>query len=291
MLVVVCLFIFLTVAYFGMGKISLQFLITEPAASARDIGESGILTPFIGTILLTVLGITVALPFSLATAIYICFYSKKGHLRNMIETAIDILAGVPTIVIALFALSIFVMPQFAFLSARIELSEGVYGMAYGRSFLVAAITMSIMILPFVIKAMTESIKAVPEDYVSGSYALGAGKWRTVVHIVLRCARPGLITGTVLGMGRIIGDTAIVWLTLGGTLRMTGLQPWYAPENWISTLKNTGSTLTTYIYYTSPAGEGNNYETAFGASLVLICIILILNITTALLGRIGGTDNA
>jgi len=208
----------------------------------------------------------------------------------MIETAVDILAGVPTIVIALFALSIFVLPQFAFLSARVELSEGVYGMAFGRSFLVAAITMSIMILPFVIKAMTESIKAVPQEYVSGSYALGAGKWRTILRIVLPVARPGLITGTVLGMGRIVGDTAIVWLTLGGTLRMTGLQPWYAPENWLSTLRNTGSTLTSYIYYTSPAGEGNNYETAFAASLVLILIILILNIITALLGRIGGVQN-
>ena len=290
LLTFVCLFILATVMYFGLGKISLQFLITEPSASAVDLDGSGILTPFIGTILLTVLGILAALPFSLATAIYICHYSKKGLLSSAIETGIDILAGVPTIVIALFSLTIFVLPQFSFLSSRIETDNGFSGMAYGRSFLVAAITMSIMVLPFVIKAMSESIKSVPAEYIDGSYALGAGKWQTVVNIVLHCARPGLITGTILGMGRIVGDTAIVWLTLGGTLRMTGLQPWYAPENWASTLRNTGSTLTSYIYYTSPAGEGNNFETAFGASFVLICIILLLNIATAVLGKIGGASH-
>jgi phosphate transport system permease protein len=109
----------------------------------------------------------------------------------------------------------------------------------------------------------------------------------VTQIALRCARPGIVTGTVLGMGRIVGDTAIVWFALGGTLRMTGVQPWYLPENWLSTLKNTGSTLTTYIYYSSPAGEGNSFDTAFGASFVLICIIVLLNAAAALVGRAGG----
>jgi phosphate transport system permease protein len=88
------------------------------------------------------------------------------------------------------------------------------------------------------------------------------------------------------MGRIVGDTAIVWLTLGGTLRMTGIQPWYAPENWLSTVQNTGSTLTSYIFYTSPAGEGNLPSVSFGASLVLIIIIILLNIITDYIGSIG-----
>ncbi|MPM27698.1 hypothetical protein SDC9_74211 [bioreactor metagenome] len=104
-------------------------------------------------------------------------------------------------------------------------------------------------------------------------------------MVLPTAGPGITTGVILGMGRIIGDTAIVWLALGGTLRMTGLQPWYRPENWLSTLQNTGSTLTTYIYFTSPAGEGNNYTVAFGAACVLILFILILNAVTALLAGV------
>ncbi len=279
LVIAVCLLIIINVAYEGFGVISWEFLFTEPNASAIDTESGGILTPLIGTILLTVLGIIVAFPFSLATAIYLCFYSRKGALNNLIRLAIDILSGVPTIVIALFALSIFTLPAFTFLSTPVENSEAI-SRAYGKSFLVSSIAMAIMILPFVIKSMEEAIKSVPHSYIEGSYALGASKWRTIYKVVLRACTTGLATGVILGMGRIIGDTAIVWLALGGTLRMTGFQPWYAPQNWLSTLQNTGSTLTTYIYYTSPAGEGNNYSVAFGASLVLIVIIILLNAVVA-----------
>ena len=158
--------------------------------------------------------------------------------------------------------------------------------AYGRSFLVAGITMAVMILPFVTKSIEEALKTVPEAYIEASYALGATKWRTITKVVLHSAGEGITTGTILGMGRIVGDTAIVWLALGGTLRMTGIQPWWQPQNWLSTLQNTGCTLTSYIYYTSPAGEGNRYDVAFGASFVLIVIILLLNFITVAIGNIG-----
>jgi phosphate transport system permease protein len=146
--------------------------------------------------------------------------------------------------------------------------------------------MAIMILPFVIKSIEEALKVVPQSYIEGSLALGASKWRTISKNVLPAAKPGITTGVILGMGRIIGDTAIVWLTLGGTLRMTGLQPWYKPENWLSALQNTGSTLTSYIYFTSPAGEGNNYTVAFGAACVLIFIIITLNAAASVIGNRG-----
>jgi phosphate transport system permease protein len=159
--------------------------------------------------------------------------------------------------------------------------------SYGRSFLVAGITMAVMVLPFVIKSMEEAMKAVPPSYIDASLALGATKWRTISKVVLKAARDGLVTGVILGMGRIIGDTAIVWLALGGSVRMTGNQPWYSPENWLSTLRSGGGTLTTYIYYTSPAGEGNQFDVAFGASLVLIAVIVLLNIIAAVIGKAGG----
>jgi ABC-type phosphate transport system permease subunit len=162
--------------------------------------------------------------------------------------------------------------------------------SFGRSFLVAGITMAVMILPFVIKSMEEALKAVPASYIDGALALGASKWRTIHKIVLRAARDGLVTGVILGMGRIVGDTAIVWLTLGGSIRMTGNQPWFLPENWISTLRNGGGTLTTYIYWTSPAGEGNQFDVAFGASIVLIAIIILLNIAAAVIGKAGIKQN-
>ena len=284
MVVCVCLFIIVHISAEGLPAISWEFLTTEPSASARNAEGGGILTPLAGTVLLTLLGILVAFPFSLATSIYLCFYSKKGILRSLIKTAIDILSGVPTIVVALFALSIFTRPWLSFLSTPVVLAEGVVERAYGKSFLVASITMAIMVLPFVAKSMEEALKAVPRLYIEGAYALGAGKWRMISKVVLKSATEGLVTGVILGMGRIIGDTAIVWLALGGTLRMSGTQPWYIPENWASTLKNTGLTLTSYIYYTSPVGEGNNYTVAFGASLVLIAIIILLNALTALIGN-------
>jgi phosphate transport system permease protein len=134
--------------------------------------------------------------------------------------------------------------------------------------------------------MEESLKSVPASYIDASRALGATKWKTIYKVVLRAARDGLITGVILGMGRIVGDTAIVWLTLGGSIRMTGNQPWFLPENWISTLQNSGCTLTSYIYYTSPAGEGNQFDVAFGASLILIALIILLNITASAIGKAG-----
>lgn len=284
MVTAVCLLIILTVFYYGYDVLSIKFIISEPNSSAINTEAGGILTPIIGTILLTVIGILFAYPFSLATGIYLCFYTKKGKLKTVIKTAIDILSGIPTIVIALFALAIFTAPWLSFLSSPVD-SSGAVARAYGKSFMVAGITMAIMILPFVIKSVEEALKVVPQSYIDGSLALGASKWHTISKIALLTAREGIITGVILGMGRIIGDTAIVWLALGGTLRMTGLQPWYAPGNWLSTLQNTGATLTSYIYYTSPAGEGNNYTVAFGAACVLILIIILLNAITAVVGNI------
>ena len=283
MVVCVCLFIIVNISMEGLPALSWEFLVTEPPASARNLEGGGILTPLVGTVLLTLIGVIVAYPFSLATAIYICFYSKRGVFQSIIKTAIDILSGVPTIVVALFALSIATQPWMAILSSPVELAGGVVERAYGRSFIVSSIAMAIMILPFVIKSMEEALKAVPNTYIEGAYALGAYKWRMITKVVIKSATEGLVTGVILGMGRIIGDTAIVWLTLGGTLRMSGTQPWYLPANWLSTLKNTGSTLTSYIYYSSPVGEGNNFTVAFGASLVLIAIIILLNILTAVIG--------
>ncbi|MCL1872989.1 MAG: phosphate ABC transporter permease PstA [Clostridiales bacterium] len=287
MALIVCVFSFILVVVFryGFGVLSWHFLTSEPNPSALDAASGGILTPIIGTFLLTIIGIVLAFPFALATAIYLCFYTKKGLFRTLVKGAVDILSGVPTIVIAMFALVIFTLPQLGFLSTMIEGVEGA-SRAYGRSFLVAGITMGIMILPFVIKSMEEALKAVPGSYIDGSLALGATKWQTIYKVVLNAARDGLVTGVILGMGRIIGDTAIVWLALGGSIRMTGNQPWFAPENWISTLRNSGCTLTSYIYYTSPAGEGNQFDVAFGASLVLIAIIILLNLMASLLGKAG-----
>jgi phosphate transport system permease protein len=283
----VCLLILLTVAIMGSGAISGEFLTAEPSASIMDTENAGgVSTPLIGTVLLTLIGIAIAFPVSLATAVYMSFYAKKGFLAALTEIAVDVIAGVPTIVIALFALAVFINPAFTFLSTPVLGNGGEVMRAYGKSFLVAGAAMAVMILPFVTKSMAEALKRVPGAYIDGALALGADRWRTVFGVAIPSARSGIVTGSILGMGRIMGDTAIVWLALGGTLRMTGRQPWYSPGNWLDALRNTGSTLTSYIYFTSPAGEGNNLEAAFGAALVLIALVIVLNALTALLGGAG-----
>lgn len=267
----------------GYRQINLDFILQQPSPTFNEALSGGISTPIIGTFVLTSIGILLAFPWALATAIYLSEYAKKNIFTAYFKMAIDILAGVPTIVIAIFGLAVFTNPVMGILSSKVEGVEGI-NRAYGRSFIVCGITMAIMILPFIIKTCEEALKSVPDSYREGSLAMGASKWHTIIKIVIPAARNGLLTGVILGMGRIIGDTAIVWLTLGGTMRMTGIQPWWRPDNFLSTLRNTGSTLTSYIYYASPAGEGNMTEKAFGACFVLILIIILLNFVTDLISR-------
>jgi phosphate transport system permease protein len=287
MVACVCLLILLVVFINGKSAISIPFLIEEPSASVMDPeAMGGISTPLIGTMILTAVGTAAAFPISLSTAVFMVYYAKKGLAGASIGLATDILAGIPTIVIGLFALAVFTDPAFTFLSTPVQNDGGVVLKAYGKSFLSAGAAMAAMILPFVAKAMYEALSRTPQSHFDGSLALGATKWQTIRKVSIPAARGGIVTGMILGMGRIMGDTAIVWLALGGSLRMTGRQPWHRPENWIDALRNTGSTLTSYIYYTSPVGEGNNLEAAFGASLVLICVIIALNAAAALIGSIG-----
>ena len=280
-----CLSIIAFLAIKGFAVLDWEFVISAPTPSLKQESTGGISTPIVGTVLLTLIGTAIAVPWALATAIYLAEYAGKGSVIRAFRLGIDVLSGIPTIVIGIFGLAVFCLPQFAFLSSSVEGITGA-NRAYGRSFLVAGITMAIMILPFVIRTCQEALRAVPSEYRESALALGASRWQSIYTVVLPAARNGIVSGIILGMGRIIGDTAIVWLTLGGTLRMTGIQPWWQPENWLSTLKNTGCTLTSYIYFTSPAGEGNMPENAFGAALVLVLIIIILNLIIDLLGRIN-----
>lgn len=285
--IMLCIGIIIYILVKGFSQINLSFILSEPNPTFKEELSGGISTPIIGTFVLTLIGILLAFPWALSTSIYLAEYSQRNPLAKYFRLGIDVLAGVPTIVIAIFGLAIFSNPFFGFLSSMVEGVEGI-NKAFGRSFFVAGLTMAVMILPFIIKTCEEAIKSVPQSYREGSLAMGASKWHTVTSIVLPSASRGIITGVVLGMGRIIGDTAIVMLTLGATLRMTGIQPWWAPQNWISTLRNTGSTLTSYIYFASPAGEGNMTAKAFGASLVLIVIIILLNFLTDILGSLNKT---
>jgi len=280
--ILICLAIVTYLFVNGIEAINIPFLTEDPAPSMNETMSGGIRTPVVGTILLTLISILISLPWAVATAIYLAEYAPDNRMISLLRSGIEVLAGVPTIIYAIFGLAIFTLPGMSFLSTS---AEGVdNARAFGRSFFVSGITMAIMVLPFIIKSAEEAIKAVPNSFREAAMSLGASKWRTIRRVVLPVARPGIVTGAVLGIGRIAGDTAIVWLTLGGSMNMTGSQPWWQPQNWLSTLKNTGSTLTTYIYFSSPAGEGNSATKAFGASVILILIILAINFLVDFISR-------
>ena len=277
----VCAFIIGYLLQQGASSISWKFLSTDPSGSIAEGGGGGVRIPLVGSALLIILSMLVAVPLAIASAVYLAEYMDEGRaLTRIVRVGLEVLAGVPSVVFGMFGLAVFTLPALAFVSAA---GADNHSDAYGRSFLVAGIVMGIHVLPFIIKVAEEAIRNVPRSYRSGAAALGMTKWRAIRKIVLPAAGPGIATGIILGMGLVAGDTAIVWLTLGGTMTMAA-DAWWAPSNALTVLRGSGSTLTTFIYYNSPAGEGNSIGLAFGAAVLLIGLLLVLNIITGVIAR-------
>jgi phosphate transport system permease protein len=277
----VCLFIIGYLLWQGWHSITWKFLSTDPVASVVEGDAGGILTPMVGTAIIVLFSILLTLPVAVGAAIYLAEYmDERWWLTRVVRIGLETLASVPSVVFGMFGLAVFTLGFFKFLSA--SGTQG-GGMAFGRSFLVVSIVMSVHILPFVIKVAEESIRNVPRSLRQGALALGMTKWRTVSKVVLPAARSGIATAVVLGMGLAAGDTAIVALCLGGTMTMA-MDKWWLVGNWLPVLRGAGSTLTTYAYFNSPAGDGNSPGAAFGAAFVLIAIVLVLNLAAVLLFR-------
>lgn len=279
--VTTCLAIVAYVFIEGMPSVGLNFLITDPEPSLVESEMGGVRTPLVGTIVLVVLSVLFAAPLSLAAAIQLSEYmDERSMVTRGVRLGLEVLASVPSVVFGMFGLALFSAPIFRFLS-----SAGAEGAdaAFGRSFLVASIVMGVHILPFMIKVMEEAIRSVPMGYRQAAAGLGIEKWRSILLVILPSSRSGIAVAVILGMGLVAGDTAIVWLLLGGTLSM-GSDAWWLPSNWIEVARGTGSTLTTFTYFNSPAGEGMAPGFAFGAALVLMVLVLGLNIAASLVGK-------
>lgn len=280
-----CLVIIVHVVLNGAGSINWRFLTTDPNVSILEAEKSGIRVPIAGTMLLVFLSMLFTVPFALASAIHLSEYmDERAWLTQAIRMGLEVLASVPSVVFGMFGLALFSHHALAFMS-----SAGAQGAraAFGRSFLVASVVMAVHILPFVTKVMEEALRAVPAAYRSAAAGLGFTKLSAIRKVVVPAARPGLATGVILGMGLVAGDTAIVWLTLGGSVTMA-VDQWWLPANWLAVLKGTGSTLTTFAYFASPVGEGTAPELAFGAALVLMAIVLFLNFIAMLIGVRGAS---
>ncbi|MDF0645866.1 MAG: phosphate ABC transporter permease PstA [Nitrospira sp.] len=198
----------------GVGRLSWQFLTSYPS---RLAAQAGILSAWVGTILVMLLTALVAVPLGLGTAVYLEEYAPKNRLTTLIDINIANLAGVPSIVYGLTALALFV-----------------YEFRLGQSFLTAGLTLTLLVLPMIIIAAREALRAVPPQIREAASALGATKWQTVKHHVLPCSMGGIMTGLILALSRAVGETAPL-MTVGALSFIAFLPqpPWLSDVPFIS----------------------------------------------------------
>jgi phosphate transport system permease protein len=265
----------------GIAQLKPSLLVSHPTGDVDQSKAGGFLDPLEGTLLLTAIGILIAVPIGVATALWLVEYGRPAPLARAVESAVEIIAGTPSVVLALFGLTVFSSRVFTFMSFRPAGAD----LPYGRSFLIGGLVMSLIALPLVVAAAREGLMQIPNHVREASLALGKTKAATIRRVLLPSLRPSVATGTTLGMGRIVGDTAIVILLVGNTL-LTEPQGGFPG---VSLLRGTGSTLTSYVYENSPAGEGNAPDKAYAAAFVLMAIVILLNALAARLaaGRRGG----
>ena len=262
----------------GVQYLTPHLLFTHPQPDLDQSKTGGFLDPLLGTLLLTVLGTALAVPLGVAIAVWLTEYGRPAGLARAVESGVEIVAGTPSIVLAIFGLVIFQEQVFGFLSFTAQGNA-----VFGRSFFTAGAMMALIALPLIVGSTREALNAIPGHVREASYALGKTKIATIRRVLLPGARSGVATGTTLGMGRIAGDTAIVVILLGASLQ---LQP-QGGTPVLGTLRGTGSTLTSYVYNNSPAGEGNAPEKAYAAAFVLLMIAVFLNFSVDLIARKGG----
>jgi phosphate transport system permease protein len=267
--------ILLYMAVKGVQYLRPELLFSRPELAADQSRSGGFLDPLVGTLLVAAAGMAIALPLGIAVAVWLVEYGRPAQLARAVESGVEVIAGTPSIVLAIFGLIIFQEHFFGFLSFT---AEG--GAVFGRSFLTAGAMMSLIALPLVVGATREALQAVPNHMREASFALGKTRIATVRRVLLPAVRPGIATGAVLGSGRIIGDTAIVVILLGASMR---LEAGGGPPG-VDTLRGTGSTLTSYVYNNSPVGEGNAPEKAYAAACVLLVTAIVLNAAATRIAR-------
>jgi phosphate transport system permease protein len=225
----------------GIGGINLKYLISDYSAG----GGGGILSMIVTTLYTVFLAIMVATPIGVLAAVYLQEYAKKGKIVNCIRFATESLAGIPSIVYGLFGGIFFVIT-----------------LKMGYSILAGSLTVSIIILPVIIRTTEEALKTVPNGYREASLAMGATKFQTLYKVVIPSAAPGILSGIILSIGRVVGESAAILLTAGTVAQMpTGIF-------------DSARTLTVQSYLV--AKETGDIQAAASVGLVLIVIVLCLN---------------
>jgi phosphate transport system permease protein len=229
----------------------------------RSAAEGGIFPMVITTLYVVLVSLVIALPVGIMTAIFLNEYALNSGIIRLLRLAIETLAGIPSILYGLFGLLLFC--RFFRL---------------GQSVISGALTLSIMILPVIIRTTEEALKSIPDSFREGSLSLGATKYQTIFHVIIPEALPGIVTAIILGIGRIVGESAPVLLTVGITMNI--------PRS----IFESGRTLTIHLYYlTKEAIRPEDFGIAFATAGTLIFLVIIINTATRIisgsLNRGGG----
>lgn len=237
----------------GVPVISKEFLFDTQSVLR---GTFGILGNIINTLYIIVITLLIVTPIGVGGAIYLHEYAKGGKLVDAIKFTTETLAGIPSIIFGLFGMVFF---------------GELLGLGY--SILTGALTLSLMILPIISSSTQVALKSVPESYRHGAIGMGATKWYMIRTIILPSALPGIITGVVLGIGRIVGESAALLFTAGSS--------YFIPKNLFSHIFNSGGTMTIQLYLSMTNAQ---FDEAFGIALVLIVLVFILNRLTHFISR-------
>lgn len=236
----------------GLPAINWQFLSDIPRQGMR---AGGIFPAIVGTLYLVSGAILFALPIGLLAAIYLSEYSKENSISRIIKLAIVNLAGVPSVVYGLFGLALFVV-----------------FFKFGSSILSGSLTLGIMILPIIITTSREALESVPYSFREVSLSLGASKWQTIRHIVLPNAIPGVLTGTILGLGRAAGETAPILFTVAA---------FYLPQLPHS-IFDQAMALPYHLYVISTQVPNVDEKVRYGTALVLLALVLFMNLVAIII---------
>ena len=235
----------------GMPNITWELLSTKPSYLTERIG---ILPDILNTVYIVLATLVIVLPLGVGAAIYLTEYAKNKKLVAMIEYAAETLSGIPSIIYGLVGMLLF-------------------SNNFGTSLLAGALTLVIMNLPTVMRTTQESLKTVPQSYREGAFGLGAGKWRVIRTVVLPGCVDGVITGCILSVGRILGESAALLFTAGFAHALNGI---------FTGLTSPGATLTVALYvYAKEEGE---FGVAFAIAAILMILTLLINLSATLVGK-------
>lgn len=241
----------------GVSHVNWEFMTTVTSVLRGTVGIAG---NIVNTLYIIVITMLIATPIGVGSAIYLNEYAKPGKIVSLIEFATETLAGIPSIIFGLFGMMFFGQT-----------------LGLGYSILTGSLTLILMVLPLITRNTQEALKTVPDSYRNGAIGLGAGKWHMIRTVLLPSAMPGIITGVILAIGRIVGESAALLFTAGSAKTLPKTLSMLFPK-----IFQSGGSLTIQLYL-SATSEGD-FDSAFAIALVLLVIVLLINMGTKWLAK-------